>query len=232
MKLTADGGTDIATMVIYWPELISPEMRRKYQHDPGDLAAELRAKGSLIEFPCDADGHYSVSVFVNENPPANFAPLAGEEKVFQRVTAQGPAFFNGAEYILPEKTDDNESDGAPDSESALAIPDGAYTGRVYRLETSEEHRWEWLKSRVGEATLKRKQRHESIASYAAVLILAAIITAFFTSWMIWGPIAALAIVPVAVVRKLGSDPAFEKIKAAEAEYAATFPAYVVELRSV
>jgi Co/Zn/Cd efflux system component len=79
--------------------------------------------------------------------------------------------------------------------------------------------------------MRQRNLHNSVGSVGSVIVLAAIIAIFVTSWQIWAPLVALAIGVIVVGRTMGRNPAFEQIRAAQAEYRMTCQSYVVELRS-
>ena len=63
MKITARGGTDAASIGLFWPENLPDGADAVLWSNHLALVEELRDQGKLLSFPCDADGDNSEGHF-------------------------------------------------------------------------------------------------------------------------------------------------------------------------
>lgn len=100
MRLTASGGTDGASIVLFWPDNLPDDADAAINDDPVSLIERLQTKGKLIWFPCGADGGYTVAVYVRADLPPELAPHCKEVDRIASLVVRGNGCFGGMEYVF------------------------------------------------------------------------------------------------------------------------------------
>lgn len=141
MKITANGGTCDALMVLFWPEQLPVDADPLLVGDPTELIAWFHSEGKLIWLPCNIDGTYSLAIFVNSDVPANLLSHCRDEGTSPCLTVSGPGYFCGGEYV--GKLACKRFSKSRHLSVPLDIPAGTYTAQIYRtqLPISLHHNW-------------------------------------------------------------------------------------------
>lgn len=100
MKITASGGTDVAGIVLFWPDNLPAVADFALRDNPVALIETLQEQGKLIRFPCDGDGGYTLAVFVREDIPDELRSCCEDEVQIPVLTVRGVGYFGGMEYMF------------------------------------------------------------------------------------------------------------------------------------
>jgi hypothetical protein len=228
MRLRAEGGTDGATIVLFWPDTLPDDADRQLQDGPIELFEQLDAEGKLIYFPCDGDGHYFLSVFVGEDLPPDLEAACKEHKRYPTLTAAGEGYFGGGECAF--KRDDAFLRKYPHQAGKLTIPAGKYAATVYQKVAGRNAYAKWSRDRVGPAGKRVERRHNVLFRAACTAVLATLVGLCAFPWVVKGIVAALAaalVVSVVLVRRTAS---YKAAAAAWNEFANVYPDYVLHLQ--
>ena len=144
MKITASGGTDVATLVVFWPENLPHDTQKRLEDDWLGFIEQMRTEGKLISFPCDSDGEYLVSIFVHIPIPDDLLALCIGEEKYPTLIVQGAGYFDGGEYLFG-----NAQERPKGITANVSIPPGTYTATVYQVDYAEDFHDEWLLTHAG-----------------------------------------------------------------------------------
>ena len=228
MKITASGGTDGASIVMFWPETLPDDFDTVFDDDPLSLVERLAGEGRLIRFPCDADGSYSVALFLDVPIPDNLRGLCEDEEHYPHLLIEGTGFFGGMEYMF--KQDRSFLDRYPHMCGELAAPAGTYSATTYRVNPPDEVYDAYLE-RTGAAAMRVWRLHSSVAAGAIISVLGTIVSFFFLSWAKWAAVAGIALTLAILAVLLSRTAGYRAVKAAQQEYEREYPSYVVHLES-
>lgn len=137
MKLTARGGTDGASIVLFWPANLPEGADAMLQEDPVSLAEQLQAEGKLLWFPCTGVGDYTLAIFVDTPIPEDLARHCREVQRYPALTLPGKGYFGGQEYMF--KHDSGLSDKYLGMIERVMIPEGTYAAVVYETDLPPGH---------------------------------------------------------------------------------------------
>jgi hypothetical protein len=227
VKITARGGTDGATMVLYWPDNLPDDADTQLKDDPMALIEKLRDEGKLILFPCDGDGQYTLAVFVGGQVSDELQEFCKEEERYPSLIVRGDGYFGGAEYMF--KHNDTLRIAFPHMSEKVVMPAGTYAARVWRTNVPESVYHTWLVREAGPGAKRLRDLHRGIATCAVVGVLLALVTLLFVPWAVWFCIAGAAIALVVVAVALSRTPAYQAVAKAQRHYEEAFPKYVVHL---
>jgi hypothetical protein len=227
MKLTATGGTDGANIVLYWPDQLPDDADARLEHDPVALIEQLEKDGKLVTFPCEGDGHYTVAVFVHEDPPPDLLKYCREHKTHPSISARGDGYFGGTEYVC--KRDCAFREKYPHMSTKIAIPDGTYAATVYEVDAPEELESQWLLDHAGPAAVRISNAVGVIALAIGLCTLAALAGLAFMSWTVWLWIVGIDTALVATAWALARTADYRAVAAARIEFERAYPAYVLRL---
>src|SRR5581483_9816022 len=124
MKLTATGGTDGASIVLFWPENLPEDADTILQDDPVSLIERMRDEGKLVWFPCEGDGTYTLAIYVRTELPAELQSVLKDEEKYPHLAVRGVGYFGGMEYVF--KRDSSFLDKYPHMCEKVEIPPGEY----------------------------------------------------------------------------------------------------------
>ena len=201
MRLTAQGGTDGATIVLFWPDNLPDDADRMLQDGPVELFEKLEAEGKLVQFPCDGDGHYTLALFVREELPADLAAVSREHKRYPTLVAAGDGYFGGGEYAF--KRDDTFLRRYPQQAGRLTIPAGTYAATVYQAEVGDDVYAKWSRDRVGPAAKGIERLRNVLLAAACAAVLATLVALCAFPWVVKGIIAGVAVALVAAAMLVG-----------------------------
>jgi hypothetical protein len=228
MKITASGGTDGANIVLFWPDHLPDDGDQRLQDDPVALIEQLQKDGRLIQFPCDSDGSYTLSVFLDEPVPPELLTCCKQHDQRQ-VTAKGDAYFGGAEYMF--KRDDSFRRKYPGMCEKVGIPEGTYAATVYETDVPEEIEKQWVMVHAGPRARRASNAFGALVVAAVLGVLVTLSGLCYMKWAVWfwvtGAMAAL----VAGAMWLSRAPGTRAVAAARREYEKAYPSYVVHLKS-
>jgi hypothetical protein len=229
MKLTARGGTDAAGVVLFCPASMPADADAQIEDDPAPLIDQLQREGKLVWFPCDSDGGYRLSVYIDEAIPADLGRYAKEERALPVLTIVGDAYFGGIEYVFA--ADDGRVQRYPHMCTTVAIPAGDYSGSVYSVDTPENVRDAWLLGRAGVRRLRVHRLHNVVAALAVFGVATTAVSVCFLPWAFWCGFLAISVTLAALAFVLLRSDAVKAVAAADRDFEEAFPDYVVHLRS-
>lgn len=227
MKITASGGTDGASIVLFWPNHLPDDFDETSQDDPLPIIEGLRDEGKLIWFPCDGDGTYRVSIFVRTPLPDTLQAVCKQEECIPLLAVKGEGFFGGLEYVF--KTDRTLVEKYPSMLQPVAIPEGAYAATVYRTDVPDAVYETWLEDRAGRGAKRLWYVNTWLAAAAVIGALATVVGACVLSWAAWYWVAEFAALSALAAIGLHRTPACQAVRQAKAEYEEEFPDYIVHL---
>jgi hypothetical protein len=216
MKMTASGGTDGANIVLFWPDNLPEDADRALRDDPIPLIERLRDEGKLIWFPCDGDGGYTVGIFVGCEVPDYLRALCRAEETYPLLLARGAGYFGGMEYIF--KHDDRLLRGAPHMCEKILIPEGAYSGGVWRTDVPKSAYKSWLEREVGPGAKRFWDIYRFCIAYSVTGLIVLTITFCFATWVFWFCILALESTLVVVAVAMSRTNRYRAVARARREY--------------
>jgi hypothetical protein len=228
MKLTAIGGTDGASIVLFWPDNLPDDGDQRLNDDAVELVEQLQKEGKLIWFPCDGDGEYSLSVYVGSEIPAEVRAVCRAYETIPKLTPRGKGYFGGMEYVF--KSDRSFLDKYPHMAEVVRIPEGTYEACVYTTEVPNETVDAWLEKRVGPRVKRLWKLHGIFAKLAATSVLAILIAAFVVDRTIWFWMGIITASFIAAAIGMTRTEWYRKINEARKQFEREFPSYVVELK--
>jgi hypothetical protein len=228
MKVTASGGTDAASIVLFWPDNLPEGADVVLQDDPMALVEELRGEGKLIWFPCDSDGGYTVAIFVRCEVPEDLRALCRDEERYPTLLVRGVGYFGGAEYMF--KATPGLLEKYPHMCGQVVLPEGSYSARVYSTEIPETLFESWLVEQAG-ATAKRIWDVQGFMAGCAVAgVLASLFALIVASWTVWSAIAATTATCIVAAMALARTKMYTVVARAKDAFEETYPSYVVHLQ--
>jgi len=226
MRITASGGTDGASIVMFWPDNLPDDFDATFDDDPAGLVERLADEGKLIFFPCDGDGSYSVVVFVDDPLPENLREVCEDEQRYPILAVEGDGYFGGMEYMF--KADRSFLDRYPHMCEKVAVPPGTYSATIYRTNPPDEIYDEYLE-RTGPAAMRVWRLHSTAAAGAIVGIFGSLISFLFLGWMQWAMVVAITLLFIVATMALSRTAGYQAVKAAQQKYERDYPSYVVDL---
>jgi hypothetical protein len=226
MKITAHGGTDAATIALFWPDNLPEGADRLLQKDPLELAESLRKEGRLLWFPCDGDGDYTVAIFVRSPVPDYLRALCEDEERYPTLVVKGQGYFGGGEYMF--KHDSSFLKKHPRMCERVVVPEGAYAATVYRTNVPEEIYEAWLKDHAGSRAKRLWDFHGVLAACSVAAVVLSLIS-FAFPWVVRYCVMAATLVLVGLAVGLSRTKAYRSVAAAQKEYEKAYPGYVVHL---
>jgi hypothetical protein len=227
MKFTASGGTDAASIVLFWPDNLPDDADAQLASDPLDLIEKLREEARIILFPCDSDGGYTVAVYVNDDVPAELAIHCRNEQVIAQLLVRGEGYFGGIECMF--KYDARFLKKHPAVGEKLSIPEGRYLARVYSTEIPEGLYEEWLMSQSGARAVRLCSLHRTIAACAVAGAAAALIALFRLGWQVGMVLLSIEAAIVIAALAMSRTTWYQSVARARIEFEKNYPAYVVSL---
>lgn len=217
-------------MVMYWPENLPEDAERLLEEDPVTFLDTLSEEGRIIWFPNDGDGQFSISVYLDEDPPAPLKGFLGEEENYPDVRVKGATFFGGLECVGEEEP--KLSDEYQGMFTQLAIPEGIYQGSVFRTFVPPTFSRSWLIERLGTRRYRILHWQQLLSRASFLGIVACLFAFFFLKLPVWlGLVAVVASSFVAAVLLARSEACREAIVAID-EFTQLYPEFVVVLSSV
>jgi hypothetical protein len=228
MRLDAAGGTDGATMVLFWPDNLPEDADAALADDPMTLIERLDAEGKLVHLPCAGDGGYRISVFVREELPPDLAAVCREDRRYPRLTVAGDGYFGGGESLF--KRDASFLQKYPHMAEKLAVPAGTYAATVYQTDVPRGMSRRWLRDRVDARARLVERSYEVLWPASLLAALATLVGFVFVSRTMGlvslGVTAALICATVVVSRSAS----WRRVRAAYDAFATAYPDYVVRLQ--
>jgi hypothetical protein len=229
MKFTAKGGTDVAMIVLFWPDNLPDDADEMLEDDPAALIERMHSVGKLVAFPCDADGEYSVGVFLDEEIPPDLFSYCRDEQRMPRLIASGEGYFGGAEYVF--KGDATLLEQYPSMCQPIEIPAGTFEACVYRTELPEDLHDSWLLEQAGPRAIRMWEWQTTLVGLSISLVFAVFIAWLFVDWMIWYGIIIAAAVSIFAAMGIARTSSYKAVVAAREEFKRAFPSYVLKLES-
>jgi hypothetical protein len=227
MKITARGGTDGASIVLFWPANLPEDGDSLLRHDPINLVERLREEGKLIRFPCDADGDYTVSIYVRAPVPPELLELCKDPEGYPKLIVSGDGYFGGMEYMF--KNDRRLLDRHPQMCEKLAIPDGTYSATVYESDVPEQLYERWLLDHAGSRAKRLWDWHATIAALAVASVPATLICFWLVPLVAWYCMVAGMLIICGSAIALSRTRAYKAVAKTQVEFESAYPAYVVHL---
>lgn len=229
MKFTATGGTDVANMVLFWPDNLPDDADEVIRDEPEPLIERLHDIGKLVQFPCDSDGEYTLSVFVNEELPEPLRSCCHQPQPMLRLIASGDGYFGGAEYMF--KRDTTVLEQYSGMCGMISIPAGTYAATFCRIEIPDQLYEAWLLNQAGPGAKRMWELQTTLVALSIALVLAVFAAWLFVSWYIWYGVIAAAAVSIVAAMAIARTAPYRAAVAARQEFKQAFPDYVLQLES-
>jgi hypothetical protein len=233
MKCAATGSTAIGFLVLFWPELLPDDFDERDLSDLDELANcvdLLQADGKLIAFPDVSNGDYTAGIFVDE-PPAeellNYSTLLGK---IDSLHAADEGWFGGLEAIY--RVDRSYLDRHPRKCSAVHVPAGEYSAELFVTDVPDSVYEEWIERQAGGSAQRWWWMQTWFASLGIVAAMVCVVCLFAAAkeWTL--ATFAVSAVLLFIAWLMSLTPGYVRVQQARREYAATYPHFVVQLRSV
>jgi hypothetical protein len=227
MKITASGGTDGANIVLFWPDQLPDNFDDEFQDDAIALVEALRNDGTLIWFPCDGDGFYTVAIFVRAPVPDDLLAACTEEEHVSSLSVRGEGFFGGMEYMF--KSDRALLDKYPGMCEQVTIPDGTYTARIYSTNIANGVYEAWLVKHAGRTAKRMWDLHGYVIGMSVIAFIASLVCLFVLSWTSWFYVVALAVALAMTAIGMSRTEGHKAVRKVRDAYEKAYPSYVVHL---
>jgi hypothetical protein len=231
MKLFATGATEAATIGIFWPELLPEDFDQRLEDGKvlGQLE-QLAQEELLIQCPCDADGQYTLGVWIDEPLPPELVPVAHERRWLRKQRIVGDTKFGGLEYAFKDETLVAAKYRALCG--SVAIPPGDYEATLYETEVPDDVYEAWLVDKSSPAAKRLWDVQSWFAACGVVGMFVFVGALFFgtRSFMLSALTIALSLSAIGYL--LSRLPGYRAVQQARQSYEATFPDYVLKLDSL
>jgi hypothetical protein len=227
VKAIASGGTDAASMVLFWPDNLPYETDDELKKDPIAFVEELRDQGKLIWFPCDGDGGYTVAIYEAGQVPEYLKEYCKTEEHIPGVVVKGEGYFGGMEYIF--KLDSSFRDKYPHMCGRVELPQGTYSARIYSTDVPETTYKSWLLKEAGVKGKRYADVHGGIAACAVAGVLVSFIAAFVATRTVLFCIGAVAIAFIGAAVAMSYTKQYKSVAQAKDGFKKAYPDYVVSL---
>lgn len=228
MVLTAEGGTDGANIVLFWPENLPVDADAVLAKNPIELADRMSKEGKLIWFPCDGDGGFNLSVFVRTPIPEMLKSVCKQEEVIPSLIVKGDGHFGGLEGIFKNPKSDAALLGCTQK---LEIPPGTYSATVYTTDYDGVSNLlnPWVQEKAGSFAYWMGNFYSGGCALSFIALIGTIgVLAFLPEYRnLWtlGPILVLLL----AISLMGRTKAYKRAYQAERDFKKAYPNYVVSL---
>jgi hypothetical protein len=230
MKLIATGGTDGATILLFWPDNFPEGADVEFKDDAYSAIERFRDEGKLIFFPCDGDGDYTLAVFWDSEVPTDLMGYCKSEQQYPMLHVRGTGYFGGGEYIF--KDDSALLDKFPAMCQQINIPDGTYVARVYTTDVPESIYESWLLKEAGVGAKLIANLNGVIVALAFVGVLGSLISLCFVAWTLWFYIVATTLTLVVLAVAISRTKGFKAVRRAKDAFEKEYPSFVVHLERI
>jgi len=231
MRLFATGGTDVAILGIFWPETLPADLdERLQQAELKPLCDELRDRQLIVALPCDADGHYSLRMFIDDPLPAELEKYSREVQWIRKVEVAGTGWFGGLEYLF--KIDRSELDRHPGGCSLLEIPAGTFEATIFTTDLPDEVYETWLLEKSSLAAMRIWNVQSWFAATGIVAMMFFVGCLFFGTREVMLVALAIATILSLIALLLSRTSAYRLVQQARQEYDAMYPDYVVRMARI
>jgi hypothetical protein len=227
-----EGGTDVASMVIFDPAAMPDDYDIRARNDPVEVIEHLAAEQSLYWLYTAADGGYNLGICLGDELPAQMASFARLLGVAARFAAPGgKLYFTGAEYAF--RHDDSRLRKYPHMGACQEIAPGVYRLAVYEIDYPEDFYEALLRKRIPASAFRiysLMDRLMPVGCLGAILLVFSILG---LGWRLWSicllPVGLALLLPAIVVARTQLyREAKREALALEREY----PNYLVGLQTV
>jgi len=235
MRHVIETGSDIATVCAFDPDALPVNCSEIILKKDRALL-QLVDEGCLWWHSTGGDGTYLFHVFVNEEPPGDFAKYSIE------IGHEGKLIVSTGFLCICGAEDIGDIIKHAQSRSGINVPAGEYSLRAWSLDWPENVIAERCEEGFSRAELRKRRR---LSLLVGLYVAATMITAFVslvatirwllrskasleTALWLWGATVLL----VAVIPRLFPKPSTEELKRIAAEQAvlSEFPNFVLALR--
>jgi hypothetical protein len=176
-----EGGTDVASMVIFDPAALPEDYDLTSRGDPVAVIERLAEDQMIYWLYTASDGGYNLGVCLGASVPAELAEFAkhiGEAERFAALT--GRLYFTGAEYAF--RRNDSRLRKYPHMGACQEIPPGVYRMALYEMDYPEDFHEELLSKRVSASTLRVYSLMGFFAPVGCVATLVLVVSLFSIAW--------------------------------------------------
>lgn len=229
MRYDVLGGSDVATIVLFWPAHLPEDLEARLARDRDGFLAEEAAAGRLLRFPCTADGSYKVAVFVDEPLPEDLAEHEVDPVDLGVLDVpDGPGYFGGVEGLAldPDALSKTRRSAVGD----VHLPAGRYRARLSEFDPGELHEQEWVEGRLDPEGRAAESRQDTWYGVGAILLLVGVGMLAFGGSRPWATACiALAVVGFVGGRLTARGPGWENLQATRKAYEERFASYFLVL---
>lgn len=217
-------------MVMFWPRNLPENIDSKLEEDDGTYLDSMADEGRILIFADGANGQFSVSAFLDEEPPAQLKEFLGDEEIYPDVLVKGSTIFSGSECLGEQ--DLNANDEFQGMFSRLKIPEGMYQAIIYRTTIPPAFSRRWLMDRLGTSRYRILHWQQLLSRATMLGIIGSLLAFFFLALPVWLIlVAVVALSFVASVLLARSEACQEAIVAID-EFTELYPEFVVVFSSL
>lgn len=227
MRIDVEGGTDIASIQLFWPSRVTEDVQAKSFTERQSWIAEQSEAKQLIDFPCNSDGSYKVAIFIDEDPPEELAEHLVDGKELGRFETPGEsAWFGGFEGISSDPTSGKHRNAV----NPVEIPAGSYEARLSEFAPPPEFEDLWIQAQLGPEGLATRSRLDSLLGGGGLLGLLGVGIGIFSDWGLSAfVLIGVALVLFALAALANRGEGSEQIHQANKAYEDRFASYVLRL---
>jgi hypothetical protein len=200
-----EGGTDIASMLIFDPAALPDDYDLRARDDPMPVIKRLFDEGCVYWLNTHADGGYSLGVCLGESLPTEFAGFSRCLGVAARFAApSGRLYFTGIEYAFHH--DDSPLRKYPHMGASCQVPPGTYCLTLYELNYPDDFHESVLRQRLSARDFRRYSMMNSrLIPYGCLSTVLAAISAPLFGWLLWSvtalPLLIAIVLPAMLISR-------------------------------
>lgn len=217
-------------MVMYWPRNLPENIDAMLEEDDGTFLDSMADEGRILIFADGANGQFSISAFLDEEPPAQLREFLGDEEIYPDVLVKGATVFSGSECLGEQDLESN--DEFQGMFSQLAIPEGMYQATVYRTTIPPAFSRRWLMERLGMGRYRILHWQQLLSRATMLGIVGSLFAFFFLALPVWLILVAVVALSFVVSVLLARSEACQEAIVAIDEFTELYPEFVVVLSSL
>jgi hypothetical protein len=232
MDRTLEGGTDAGGMVIFDPAALPDDFDAKNKQDPLSQLEQLMQAGRLYWLNTDADGAYTLGVYIGNSLPDRLKPYGKTlDTCDQFHVPSGRLFFSGIEYAF--RADDSFLRKYPHMGEAVDLAAGLYRAEFFEFEYPEDFHEDLLQQRLPTAQFRTYKLMDTLVPIGCIALPALLVTFFLLAWTVWVAIVlpcGLGLIALPLI--LSRLSAYRQADAVYKNIEKEFPGYAVLLQKI
>lgn len=184
METTLRAGTGAAGVVMFDPAALPDDFDAALRSDPISQFNRLQEAGRLCWINTEADGGYTLGVYVSDRLPDKLQLHAKSLRTFSRFPVPGGRlFFTGIEFAF--QTDDAALRKYPSMGESAEIAAGEHRAEVFDFEYPDDFYESLLREALPPAEFRTHRLMNTLAPIGCLSLLALLISLAVLPWRVW-----------------------------------------------